>query len=129
MLLGGKACWKEIIETLEDADEFVRGKLEAFDSAEINPHKFGLPTLEEYTDMIDKIPEYTDGYVVITEWKWPRHAVAPGEEAGLCLQQGAENFASCWSFKKNSNGWFEKKNESYLVDYSAFDIDTKLSDF
>lgn len=129
MLLGGEACWKELIETLEDADEFIRDKLDAFDNAEINPHNFGLPTIEEYADMIDKIPEYTDGYVVFTEWSWPKNAVAPGEEAGLCIQQGAENFASCWSFRKNINGWYEKKNESYLIDYSDFSIDTKLSDF
>ena len=129
LLIGGMACWKEIVDTLEDADEFVRDKLAAFDDAEINPHSFGLPTLEEYSDMIDKIPEYTDGYLLFSTWQWPRQAVAPGEQAGLCLQQGEDNYASCWAFQKNYDGWYDKANESYLVDYKTFTHDTKLSDF
>jgi len=37
-----------------------------------------LPTLAEYTEMVDKIPNYSDGMLLLSGWKWNKDDVQPG---------------------------------------------------
>ena len=92
----------------------MRTKLQALEDKDYDLHGMNLPTLAEYIEMVDKIPNYSDGMLLLTGWKWNKDDVQPGQEVGLCLQQGV-GFATCWGFKKNADGSFPKKNSSYSI--------------
>ncbi|MFN7342318.1 MAG: DUF6288 domain-containing protein, partial [bacterium] len=66
-LIGGRDCWKEIQDSVSAADSFVRTKLAKLEEKGYNPHDFSLPTLAEYETEIAKIPEYSDGLILMTK--------------------------------------------------------------
>ena len=53
----------------------------------------------------------------------------PGQELGLCLEQGQNTMASCWGLKKNADGSYEKKNNSYQINMSLIPVGAQLSDY
>jgi len=97
-LIGGRDCWKEIQDSVAAADSFVRTKLAKLEDKGYDLHGLSLPTLEEYESEIAKIPDYSDGLTLLTKWNWRGSDVQPGQELGLCLQQGEKTMASCWGF-------------------------------
>ncbi len=128
-LIGGKDCWKEIQDSVSAADLFVRTKLAKLEEKGYNPHDFSLPTLAEYETEIAKIPEYSDGLVLMTKWNWKSTDVQPGQELGLCLEQGQNTMASCWGLKKKADGNYEKKNNSYAINLALIPTGAQLSDY
>jgi hypothetical protein len=127
-LIGGRACWSEITKGVKDADNFMRTKLQALEDKNYDLNGMNLPTLAEYVEMVDKIPNYSDGMLLLTGWKWNKDDVQPGQEVGLCLQQGV-GFATCWGFKKNADGSFPKKNSSYSINLDKMNEDSHLYDY
>ena len=89
----------------------------------------GLPDLETYKQMISMVADYTDGYLLTTSWGWRNDAVDDGEEVGLCVQQGEGDYASCWSYRKSSWGYYESTNASYLIDVATLNEESNLSDY
>jgi hypothetical protein len=128
VLLGGRDCWKEITEAISDADSYIRTKLQKLEKKDYDMHGLSLPTYDEYVKMVDEIPDYSDGVLLLTAWKWKSADVQPGQEVGLCLQQGDGTYASCWGFNKNAVGTFDNKNESYSINLSAMPAQARLSD-
>jgi hypothetical protein len=53
-------------QAVYDADEFVRTKLQALEDKGYDLHGLSLPTYEEYTKMVDNIPNYSDGLMLLT---------------------------------------------------------------
>lgn len=47
---------------------------------------------------------------------------------GLCLQQGENTLASCWGFKRNLDGTFAAKNNSYQINLALVSEGGQLSD-
>lgn len=129
MLLGGRDCWKEITEAISDADSYIRTKLQKLEKKDYDMHGLSLPTYDEYVKMVDEIPDYTDGVLLLTAWKWKSADVQIGQEVGLCLQQGAGTYASCWSFNKRTDGNFEDRNDSYSLNLDAMPAQARLSDY
>lgn len=99
VLIGGRDCWTEITQAVADADEYLRTKLQKMEDRGYDMESMGLPNYEEYVEMVDKIPDYSDGVMLLTGWKWRQEDVQPGQAVGLCLEQG-DSYASCWSFNK-----------------------------
>lgn len=48
-----------------------------------------LPTIDEYTEILESIPDYTDGTLLLTKLQWNAKKAEPNSEVGLCLDQGA----------------------------------------
>lgn len=88
-LFSAKTCWSEIIDTLKQADSFVRTKLAKLESEGFDLHSMSLPTIDEYTEILESIPDYTDGTLLLTKLQWNAKKVEPNSEVGLCLDQGA----------------------------------------
>jgi len=129
VLLGGRDCWKEITQAISDADSFIRTKLQKLEQKDYDMHGLSLPTYDEYVKMVDEIPNYSDGVLLLTAWKWKAADVQPGQGVGLCLQQGAGTYASCWGFNKKADGTFETKNDSYSLDLDAMPASARLADY
>ena len=67
----------------------------------------GLPTYEKYLELRNQVTDYTDGYLMITSWRWDQEVVAPGDSAGLCIfesESKSDSYWSCWEYKMNSRG-------------------------
>ena len=70
LLIGGKACWDEIMDGLKQADAFVTEQLGKLEQNGVDVQEMGLPDLETYKAMIDMVSGYTDGYLLLTSWGW-----------------------------------------------------------
>ena len=85
ILIGGKACWEEIMQGLEEADAFVTDQLCKLEQNGIDTQEMGLPDLETYRAMINMVVDYTDGYLLATSWSWNDKSVKEGDSVGLCV--------------------------------------------
>lgn len=130
LLIGGKACWEEIMQSLQEADSFVTDQLSKLEQNGVDTEEMGLPDLETYRAMIDMVADYTDGYLLATSWSWNDKSVKNGESIGLCVQQDSGSNATCWSYTKSIyNGMYEPVNASYLVDTETYGEGSELTDY
>ena len=67
--------------------------------------------------MIGEINKYTDSQMLVSMYSWEAEDVIDGESVGVCHQptSDADNFASCWEWKKDAEGVFGTEPTSYLV--------------
>lgn len=107
----------------------MRTKLAKLEDKGYDLHGLSLPTLAEYESEIAKIPDYSDGLTLLTKWNWRSADVQPGQELGLCLQQGENTMASCWGFQKNLDGSYASKNNSYQINLNLVPEGAQLSDY
>jgi hypothetical protein len=100
LLMDGEACWREIIQKVEDADEMISEQLQKLEDQGINGEELGLPSKKTYDDMKNMITDYTDGKLMLVSWRWNRLAVTPGNSAGVCVSepQPSTSYWSCWEF-------------------------------
>ena len=106
-LIGGEACWQEILEKIDEADQFVSEQLQQLEENGINGEAIGLPTYEQYVELRDMVKDYTDGHLLVTSWRWNEGSVTPGHSAGLCLGEPdatSTAYWSCWEFVMEENG-------------------------
>jgi archaellum component FlaC len=99
-IVGGDKCWKDIVSSLTEADKFVRKQLAEYEKDGVDLNAISLPTLEEYEAMVNEIPDYTDGKIMIARWEWLAKDVSEGSDVGLCVGQDGSTSTSCWGFTK-----------------------------
>ena len=118
IILGGEACWEEIVNTIEEADAFLDENIQMLEDNGMDLEKMGYPTHADYAEMRDKVADYTSGDIVMTSWKWDMEAVTPGQSAGLCMGEPEPSTAywSCWAFTMLEDGSYPKQPASYLID-------------
>lgn len=126
-LLGGRNCWKEIVDELTEADQYLREKLTKLELEGNDMHSLSLPTLQEYTDMVAMLPDYTDGMLVFTKWEWNAKDVVADSEVGMCISQGENALASCWGLIRQEDGY--GPNQSYQINLNKMPIDSRLNDY
>lgn len=85
VMIGGRDCWEEITQGVKDADEFMREKLGNLEARDYDLESMNLPTLDQYVEMVEKIPNYSDGMMLITGWEWKTDEVNAGQELAVCL--------------------------------------------
>ena len=133
-LISNEACWKKLIDIVEDADAMISAEIRAMEKKGLNPEDFLLPDYETYRYYKDNIIGYTDKFhLLISKWSWDSDLVTPGHSAGLCIANQfrfLDVYWSCWEYRMDENGDFEELHKNYLIDPKTFDMKTsRLSDY
>ena len=68
IIMGGEACWEEIINTIEEADSFIDSNIQMMEDNGMDLQKMGYPTHADYVEMRDKVADYTSGDILMTSW-------------------------------------------------------------
>ena len=128
IIMGGEACWSEIIDKIEEADGFLDETIAMAEENGMDLEKMGYPTHADYVEMRDKVSSYTAGDILMTSWKWDMEAVTPGQSAGLCIGEPEPSTAywSCWSFTMLEDGTYPKNPASYLIDPATWTATSSL---
>ena len=131
IIMGGEACWSEIIDKIEEADGFLDETIAMAEENGMDLEKMGYPTHADYIEMRDKVSSYTAGDILMTSWKWDMEAVTPGQSAGLCIGEPEPSTAywSCWSFTMLEDGTYPKNPASYLIDPATWTATSSLDTY
>lgn len=131
-IIGGDACWEEIMDVVDTANRFVEDQLATLGENGVKVEDLGIPNYDSFKAIVNEVKNYTDGYLLVAGWSWRTDSVKPGDSVGVCFtQQGgpAEQAASCWAYTMRTDGEYKDDVESYLVMPSQITATTKLSDF
>lgn len=130
-IVGGEACWDEMINTLSMANAFVDEQVARLAEQGVNLEDMGIP-YESITQVIDVVSTYTDGTLLVSGWAWRHSDLSPGDSVGVCFAQdgGMEEAAgTCWAYTLTTSGEYKDMAESYLIKPSEITADSRLSDF
>ena len=131
VLMDGEACWREIIDKVEEADAMISQQLEQLEEQGINGEELGLPSKKTYDEMKAMITDYTDGKLILTSWRWNAGAVTPGNSAGVCVAEPepSEAYWSCWEFYMEEGGEYQDTPKSYLINPDTFSKESRLNEY
>lgn len=144
-LIGGDDCWQDVEDGIEEVVEaIVEGTATTTTTAEEGECEYlsddgecsdsdnsegSIDDSIEFSDWEDDWEDYTDGYMLVTKWKWNETDVAASESAGLCVSDGT-NYASCWTWKRNAlNDAWEDKHTSWLLPSDLITSTLVLEDY
>jgi len=132
--IGGKDCWKEIMDSVNQADEIISKTLQDLQPDDVDasePSKLPF-SYNEYAEMRDKVINYTDGHLMVTSWRWNSAAVTPGDSAGICIADtdpATGAYYSCWEYTmRQDTKEYDDEPKSYLVNPTTFNATSRLHD-
>jgi hypothetical protein len=143
LLTEGSACWDQVREAFQAAADFVEEQLalaasdalpEGSDIAAANAASAATTAAEEATGItaiIAEINKYTEGQLLLNMFSWDPEHVQANEGVGVCSKPTSQPdaLASCWEFKKDSEGVFLEEPASYLVDLKGITSTSALDTF
>lgn len=130
-IIGGEACWEEVLNVIQRANEFADEQVQRLAEQGINIEDMGLP-YDTYKQVVDMVGDYTDGTLLVSGWSWRHSTLEAGDAVGVCFGQDGgmqENNASCWAFSLRSDGEYKDENESYLIPPSQVTETSRLTDW
>jgi len=92
--------------------------------------KKAIKELQDFEEDNAEVVDYSDGYTMVSGWKWRGDKVAAGESAGLCIVDSEQaNNASCWLLVRNALGDGWENEYSFTIDPALFTETFKLEDY